>query len=289
MYQGGDSPFRGSDGILRISKVLEVMKTCISYGVTSVDLSPPLVEAFQRLRAEADTEIVGLGALQEWSCRSFTIDGVPLENYSEEIKATISSKLSQGDLEHLGRSPFRSLLIPRRESQPLTSSQIDSVEMKIEFFKNRLELYKKLNVKLVQFGGGTADWLGAIGRTDLLETLSRLIRNSGFVPVLIAHWTSMVITISEKELEVAGYIVPLNRLWGLLTLPDALSAIKKTERPVIAMKTLAQGALANDLQEAFTFIFKEAGATAALVGVSSQNEARQTFSTIAEVLGTYNT
>lgn len=290
LYQGGDSFFKGSDGKLCISKVLEVMKTGVSLGVKGLDLSPPLVEAFRRLQHETGEEIVGLGALQEWTCRNFTIDGVPLENYSEEIKTTIRSKLPKGYLEHLVQSDMpgvgfiRSFFAAKRAAQPLTQPQIDSIKMKPKFFKKRLELYRQLNVKLVQFGGGTADWLAAVGRVDLLRSLSHLISSSGFMPILICHWTSMVLPIAEKELEVAGYIVPLNKLWGLLTLSETVHTIKKIEKPVIAMKTLARGALAHDVQDAFTFIFKEVGVTAAMVGVSSKIEAKQTFSTIGKIL-----
>ena len=290
LYQGGDSPFKSSNGNLDVSKVLEVMKTCVNYGVKSLDLSPPLVEDFRRLQAETGEEIVGLGALQEWTCENFTIDGVPLENYSEEIKATIRSKLPQGCLERPAQSNMpgagflKSFFIPKRATQPLTQSQVDSIKMKPEFFKRRLELYRQLDVKLVQFGGGTADWLAAMGRIYLLERLSHLISNSGFIPLLICHWTSIVLPIAEKELEVAGYIVPLNKLWGLLTLSETLRTIKNIGKPIIAMKTLARGALAHDVLGAFTFVFKEAGVTAVMVGVSSKIEAKQTFSTIGKIL-----
>jgi len=104
LYRDGYSPFKSPNGNLNVSKVLEVMKTSVKYGVKSLDLSPPLVEAFRRLQDEASEEIVGLGALQEWTCKNFTIDGVPLEKYSEEIKATIRSKLPQGYLERLAQS-----------------------------------------------------------------------------------------------------------------------------------------------------------------------------------------
>jgi len=290
LYRDGYSPFKSPNGNLNVSKVLEVMKTSVKYGVKSLDLSPPLVEAFRRLQDEASEEIVGLGALQEWTCKNFTIDGVPLEKYSEEIKATIRSKLPQGYLERLAQSKMpgagfiKSFFIAKRGSQPLTQSQIDSIRMRPEFFKRRLELYRKLNVKLVQFGGGTADWLAAMGRMDLLQSLSRLISNSGFIPLLICHWTSMVLPIAEKELEVAGYIVPLNKLWGLLTLSESLHTIKNIEKPIIAMKTLARGALAHDIQGAFTFLLKEAIVTAVMVGVSSKIEAKQTFSIVGKVL-----
>jgi hypothetical protein len=291
LYRGGDSPFKGSDGNPDISKVLEVMKTCVSYGVKCIDLSPPLMEVFVRLQDKTGEEVVGLGSLQEWTCKNFTIDDVPLANYAEEIKASVRQKLPKGYLADLAQSNTSSLefiqsfFAPNRATRPLTQSQIDSIEMKPEFFMRRLELYQKLNVKLVQFGGIAADWLVSIGRTDLLEKLLQLIKSKRFTPILICHWTSIVLPISEKELdEVEGYIIPINKLWGLLTLKEALKTIKNIEKPIIAMKTLAHNALLNDMESAFHFLFKEAGVTAVLVGVSSKAEAKQTFLTIGKVL-----
>lgn len=155
--------------------------------------------------------------------------------------------------------------------------------MNSEFFKKRLEFYRNLDVKLVQFGGGTADWLVALGRTDLLEDLARLVSKSGFIPLLICHWTSLVLPLAEKELDVAGYIVPVNKLWSLLSLSDALDVIEKTEKPIIAMKPLARGILVHDLEDAFTFLFKKVGVEAVLVGVSSVAEAKQTFLTLGKI------
>lgn len=290
-----DSYFKDSNGELDASKVLDVMKTCVTYGVTAVDLPPPLIEVFQRLQAATDEEIVGLGALQEWGCKNFTLDGVPLEWYSEEIKATIRAKLPRYS-EQVMKSNIgfiKSFFELKHSAQPLTTSQIDDIRIEPTFFEQRLELYRPLDVKLVQFGGGITHWLVSLGRVDLLQRLTNLIHKKGFTPLLICHWTSMVLPVAEKELEVAGYIVPLNKLWGFLTLNDALRTIKNVEKPVIAMKTLAHGALVSDLaraplvsdlENAFSFIFKDAGATAALVGVSSRNEAEQTFSMLSQIL-----
>jgi hypothetical protein len=291
LYQGGDSPFKGSDGNPDISKVLEVMKASVSYGVKCVDLSPPLIEAFVKLQDKAGEEIVGLGSLQEWTCKNLTIDDVPLANYDEKIRASVRQKLPKGYLADLAQSNMpgpdfiQSFFAPNHATRPLTQSQIDSIEMKPEFFTRRLELYRKLNVKLVQFGGIAADWLVSIGRIDLLEKLLQLIKSKRFRPILICHWTSIVLPICEKELdEVAGYIVPINKLWGLLTLQETLKTIKNIKKPIIAMKTLARNALLNDMESAYHFLFKEAGVTAVLVGVSSKIEAEQTFSTIGNVL-----
>ena len=290
LYQGGDSLFRDSKGELRTSRVFEVMKVCVNYGVTGIDLSPPLMEVFKRIQAEADKEIVGLGALQEWKCNSFTIDGIPLESYSKEVKASIKSKLPHGYLEGLirstnpGNSFVKPFFFPDQAASPLSQAQIDRISINPDFFIRRLELYRQLNLELVQFGGLTADWLVTLGRTDLLERLSKLIRSEGFTPLLTCHWTSIVLPVAERELEVAGYIVPLNKSWGMLTLSEALGTIKKIEKPIIAMKILSLGALVNDLFGAFEFIFKKANVAAVMVGVSSKSQAKRTFSTIAKVL-----
>lgn len=291
LYEGDDSRFKGPDGNIDSSKAFEVMRASAECGVRSIDLSPLLVDTFNILQDETDGGIEALGALQEWTCRNFVIDDVPLANYSEEIRANMHSKLPPRYLENLkhsataGSSFAKSFLEPKSLAQPLTKSDIDRIRMKPDFFKERLELYRKLNVKLVQFGGGTADWLVALGRIDLLRDLSQLIRNNGFVPLLICHWTSLVLPVAEKELNVAGYIVPLNKLWGLLTLSEALDTIKSVEKPMIAMKTLAQGALAHDLQDAFTYLIEKLKVASVLVGVSSAAEAKQTFSTLARILG----
>jgi hypothetical protein len=288
LYEGGDSLFKGPDGKIDSSKAFEVMKTSIECGVRSLDLSLPLVEVFNRLRKQSDERIEGLGAIQEWTCTNFTIDSVPLSEYAEEIKATMCSKLPRNFLEHpkVARPSFvRSFFLHRNSAKPLTASQIQRITMNSEFFEKKLEFYRHLDLKIVLYGGGTADWLVALGRTDLLEKLTHLIRRRGFIPILVCHWASLVLPRAEKELDTAGYVIPLNRLWSVLSLADVLNVIKGIRKPIIAMKPLARGALANDLEGAFEFLFKKAGVTAVLVGVSSVAEAKQTFQALRTVCG----
>jgi hypothetical protein len=290
LYQGGSSSFQHADGSLNVSRVLDVMRTCVGYGVTGVDVSPPLVDAFKKLQDVADHTIVGLGAIQEWFCRSFTIDGVPLENYSEEIKATVSSKLPPQYMEGLVHSKrpetdfAKAFFVPNRSAESLTKAQIYSIKIEPRYFEEKLEFYRRLGLELVQFGGGVADWLASIGRMDLLAYLSELIRKRGFRPLLVCHWASIVLPLAEKELDVAGYVIPINRLWSLLSLSEALNVTRNVKKPLIAMKPLARGVLANDLDGAFTFLFRKAKVEAVMVGVSSRTEARQTFSAIAKML-----
>jgi hypothetical protein len=290
LYQDGDSLFKRSDGKIDFFRALKVMQACVDHGVRCIDLSPPVVEAFRMLQAENDGEIEPLGALQEWTCKNFVIDGTPLADYMERIKVNVRSKLPLSYLSLLehsnapGSSFARSFFELKAPTERLTKSEIGRIKMKPGFFEERLELYRKLNLKLVQFGGGTADWLIALGREDLLQDLSQLIRRKGFVPILTCHWASMVLPVAEKELDAAGYVVPLNKLWGLLTLSEVLDTIKSVEKPVIAMKTLAQGTLAHDLQDAFTYLFKKAKVASVIVGVSSAAQAKQTFSILARLL-----
>jgi hypothetical protein len=289
LYQGGDSPFKGSNGRVDSLKAFRVAKTSVDCGVRSIDLSPPLLDVFNRVREETREKIEGLGALQEWVYTNFTIDSTPLANYADEIKTSICSTLPSGYVRNLKRSRAsefgfaRSFFLPEKPVQPLTVSQIDRIRMKPEFFKKRLQLYRTLGVKLVQFGGGTADWLVALGRIDLLRNLNRLIRKSGFIPLLVCHALSLVLPLAERELEVAGYIVPINKLWSLLSLSEALDVIRKIEKPIIAMKPLARGVLAYDIEGAFAFLFKKAGVTAVLVSISSVAEAKQTFSILSRI------
>jgi hypothetical protein len=289
LYEGGNSPFRGDDGRVNSLKAYEVVKASVDQGVRSLDLSPPLVDVFIRLRKERADRIEALGALQEWVCSSFTIDSIPLAKYAEEIKATMCSMLPLNRLQNLRRSRAsestfaKSFFLPRNKVRPLETSQVDNIRMKSEFFKKRLALYRDLDVKVLEFGGGTADWLVAVGRVDLLRDLNRLIRKSGFIPVLICHWASYVLPIAEKELDVAGYVVPLNKLWSLLSLGDSLDVVKRIKKPIIAMKPLASGILTNDIEGAFTFLFKKVGVAAVLVGISSVEQAKQTFSLLGKI------
>jgi len=290
LYEGGDSPFKGERGEVNSLKAYEVVNASFDQGVRSLDLSPRLIDVFNRLRKERHEKIEALGALQEWICSNFTVDSTPLAKYAEEIKANMCSILPSGYLQNLKHSEMaesnfaKSFFLPRATARPLSSSMIDSIRMNSEFFRKRLAVYQDLDVKLVTFGGGTADWLAALGRVDLLQDLNRLIRKGGFVPILICHWASYVLPIAEKELDVAGYIVPLNKLWGLQTLRDALDVIKGIRKPIIAMKPLARGVLVNEIESAFRFLFKRAGITAVLVGISSVAEARQTFSPLSKIV-----
>jgi hypothetical protein len=289
LYQNGDSQFKGSNGRIDFLKTFEVAKTSVDCGVRSIDLSPPLVDVFKRLRKESREKIEGLGALQEWVCTNFTIDSVPLADYADEVKASMCSILPSSYLRDLKRSAAselgfaRSFFLPKSSAQPLTISQIDSIRMKPEFFEKRLKLYRNLDVKLIQFGGITADWLVALGRVDLLENLTRLIRKCGLIPLLVCHWTSLVLPRADRELDVAGYIVPINKLWSLLSRSEALDVMRKIRKPVIAMKPLAQGVLAHDIEGAFTFLFKKARVNAVLVGISSVSEAKQTFLILSRI------
>jgi hypothetical protein len=288
LYQGGDSPFKWHDGKIDSLKALEVMRVSADCGVGCIDLSPPLVKAFNMLQDETDGGIEPLGALQEWTCRNFMIDDLPLADYSKEIKVNMRSKVPEKYLEGLkqscatGSGFAKTFFEPKSSARPLIGSEVDRIRMKQAFFNERLELYRRLNVRIVQFGGETADWLAALGRVDLLKDLSQLVRRNGFVPLLICHWTSLVLSLAERELDVGGYIAPLNKSWSLLTLSEASEAIKNVQKPVIAMKTLAQGALAHHLKDAFTYLVKKLNVAGPLVGVSSTSEAKRTFLTQQE-------
>jgi hypothetical protein len=91
LYQGVDSPFKGPDGKIDHLKAFEVMKASVDHGVRCIDLSPPIVETFSMLQDETDGGIEAVGALQEWTCKSFVIDDAPLADYGERMKVNLRS------------------------------------------------------------------------------------------------------------------------------------------------------------------------------------------------------
>lgn len=54
LHQSGSSIFKRIDGNLDVSKVFDVMRTCVDYGVAGIDVSPPLVDVFKKLQNACD-------------------------------------------------------------------------------------------------------------------------------------------------------------------------------------------------------------------------------------------
>jgi hypothetical protein len=266
---------------------IRAISEAVRLGTTVIDLPLPLLDMFALLHRKFSGHILGLGAIQEFKVIKTRLGGKPLEYYADRIKATIKEAYSQDvscTMKTLENGILTDLLLPSHKINSLTQQDIDAIELDLSGYKQRLRKYRGIT-EIIQFGGKLADWLIGIRRIDLLISLCDMIRKEGYKPLLACHFASMVVHECEKtKLDVAGYIIPLNKLWSLWTLEDTLGVIRLVDRPIIAMKPLAYGQLANNLEEAFKFLYEDARVEATMPGVASEHEAIKTFSAAKKVL-----
>ncbi|MBS7610077.1 hypothetical protein KEJ36_03720 [Candidatus Bathyarchaeota archaeon] len=122
--------------------------------------------------------------------------------------------------------------------------------------------------------GSETDFLVAMERFDLLEALMKLLRSLGFENILfgIHHAGRTIPALEASGLPFQGYVTPVNRI-GALMLPsqeEALKAIKASSKPIVAIKPLAGGRIRPG--EAFSYVFKDVGVDACMIGVASEEE-----------------
>jgi hypothetical protein len=132
--------------------------------------------------------------------------------------------------------------------------------------------------------GSEIDFLVAMERFDRIEALLKLLKTLGFENVFfgVHHAGRTIPALEASGLHFHGYVTPVNRI-GALMLPsqeEALKAIKDSSKPIIAIKPLAGGRIRP--QEAFSYVFKEVGIDACMVGVASERELEEDLEAAAK-------
>ena len=163
--------------------------------------------------------------------------------------------------------------------------ELDKLEIDFDRVKDCLDCFRDFKVIFVE-PGSESDFLAISGRLDLLEDLVSLLRNEGFETIVLGvhHAGSTIPILEDSEIEVDGYLTPVNKL-GALMLPNrelALKAIKGSSKPVIAIKTMAGGRIPP--AEALDFVFNEVGVDACMIGVGSLEELEEDFSIAKRIL-----
>jgi hypothetical protein len=125
--------------------------------------------------------------------------------------------------------------------------------------------------------GSESDFLVMTGRFDLLDDFAQFLKQTFNCPVFLGihHAGTSLPLLDQQDLDVSGYLTPINKL-GALMLPtqaQALDAITSTSKPVIAIKPLAGGRIPPT--EAFEYVFQVAHADATMIGVASEEELRE--------------
>jgi hypothetical protein len=141
------------------------------------------------------------------------------------------------------------------------------------------------NVLFLELGSET-DFLAMTGRLDLLGNLIDHISDAyGRRVILGTHHAGSTIPVLERSgLRFDGYVTPINEL-GVMMFPSAeraISSVRGSRRPVIAIKPLAGGRI--EPRTALEYVFGRAGIDFCMIGVGSEDEARKDLSIALELL-----
>jgi len=173
-----------------------------------------------------------------------------------------------------------------RSSKSYTTPEIKTLQVDYERVDDAISRLKDSNILLVELGSET-DFIAMTGRIDLLEALTGYLRERLGRRVILGvhHAGSTIPILEESEIEFKGYVTPINRL-GVMMFPTsetALEAIKRSRRPIIAIKPLAGGRIGP--KDALTYVYKELGIGFCMIGMGSEAEAEEDLSIAREILG----
>jgi len=172
-----------------------------------------------------------------------------------------------------------------QSSKSYEAAEIKHLEIDYKRLDGAVSSLTGFNVLFLELGSET-DFLAMTGRTDLLTTLINHIGGRfGYRVILgIHHAGSTIPTLEESEMEFDSYVTPVNKL-GVMMFPaanTALEATRKCEKPIIAIKPLGGGRIQP--RSALRYVYKELGLSFCMIGVGSESEAEEDFSTALEVL-----
>lgn len=263
-----------------IEALLRLMEIGYETGVLCFDLpTKNHLEAFRELRSLVEDEtLIGLSHVEVGE--GVSLLGKPIRHFEAKVASTIKKNLFPPQLvtklkkEGLWKSRF---FFPTSYStEVLTQKEIDRIRVDSDRLEKVLSNFRQSETPFLIVGKKYGDWLAALGRVDLLQSIASMIRERGFRPIFCGSWTTFVLP-KAKVVNVAAFAVPINKRRSLFDLEQASQFIKKFDRPVISLNPLADGELMKDPEEAFAFLFEELKIHAAIVEVTSKEELVKTL------------
>ena len=168
---------------------------------------------------------------------------------------------------------------------PYNRAEIKTLQIDYRRFKEIFRSLSGFKVLIAELGSET-DFLAMTGRFDLLDDFVGTLREQFDSPVFVAthHAGSTIPILDNNNVKFDGYLTPFNKL-GVMMFPSketAIKMIKRTKKPVIAIKPLAGGRIQP--MKAFKYIYQEQKISACIVGVGSENELDEDFQVVQQVL-----
>jgi hypothetical protein len=194
---------------------------------------------------------------------------------------------------HIRQDPIVNRLLDGRRNAFVTSdtappyTESEAARFRVDYgrLEHHLGFYAGCNVVIAD-PGAEVDLLAMTGRLDLVrEYVDWLKRRYASVVVSIHHAGVTIPLLEADNIPVDGYLTPVNPLGALMnpTPESALSAIRAAQKPIIAIKPLAGGRYLG--HKAFEYVFNEVGVAAALFGMGTLQQVRETTKAARDVLG----
>jgi hypothetical protein len=287
-YQGDARNAALATTFSHVENTIQVIaKAVTEYGVTAMavgaasdsPLSRRLLDAVRAVGERTRIELALLPCVRI----PLTLDGKPIDDYRRWITYyALERRLVHDDL--LRKYVHDPILRCRKgwaerfpaaltQSSPYSPDEMARLRINYNGLDAALASFREDNVLLAD-AGSESDFLAMAGRLDLLEAFTSFLRRTLRCPVMLSlhHAGTSIPILEASDLDVVGYVTPINPL-GALMLPShthALKAIRASRKRVIAIKPMAGGRVPP--HEAFDYVFTEAGADAAMVGVASEAE-----------------
>jgi len=257
---------------------LAVMQAALQAGGHAFDLSfEENCRLFRRLREETNMDLIGFGN-PTWE-QGVILNGKYIQYSRDRILRTLVDRLLDRRLANLveTRLSIEDVLVfgYDRKAELLSDQEIASIYLDEGLFRKRLSIFR--DCKYILMGGSDADWLVSLGRIDILAEMSRVVRQQGYIPMILCQYASTVLPAVENAgIDIEGYAVPLNRDWSWFSRDECIEAVLKVNKPVIAFMPLASGGLRKELRAALDWLYNDAGVESILYGTATPEHAFET-------------
>ncbi|MBG82220.1 MAG: hypothetical protein CL791_02775 [Chloroflexi bacterium] len=222
-------------------------------------------------------------------------------SYSDRTHATlfkydISAVGEQEYLAHIKRDKILEYtvggtlnnLVTPKTTNPYSMTEAERFEIDYSRLEEHLSFFHGANV-LVADSGAEIDLLAATGRFDLIKEYLGFLKTRFATVISSVHHAGITIPLIEEHgIDFDGYIVPINHpgMYMFPTKERVISAVRGTNKPVIAIKPLAGGRYLGE--KAFEYVLNEVCAESVMFGMGTIDQVTETASAARSVIGLTN-
>jgi len=298
-YQGPNKNIEYIEKFSNVENTIEILGKVVKCGVTVTSVMPSkdkLSQLFWIALTETINETGVEIALTPCIKIPLKIFNEPIDDYRRwltyyDIEKHIGERMLKKYLEDpilLCREEWRkNFLHSLKHLKSYDRDEINELEIDFNKVERNIEFLcsKGLDILFVE-PGSEIDFLALTDRIDLIEKLIKLLNQRFNSPVFLGshHAGSTIPILESSELQFEGYVTPVNTL-GALMLPShkqAIKEIKRSEKRIVAIKTMAGGRI--EPQSAYKYAFKTVGVDACMIGVASLNEVEEDLKYLKKVL-----